>query len=144
VIKKATPVVKKPAETMPAETVATPPAMQPETQSSAATPSKTVTSPQSTPFTEANFKANYLHNPAPEYPQLARNREWQGNVMLRVKVSSEGLCEGIALETSSGHEMLDDAAMEAVKKWQFVPAKRGEIAEASTVLVPIKFKLTEN
>ncbi len=72
---------------------------------------------------------------------MARSREWQGKVMLRVLVSAEGLSDRVKVERSSGHEILDDAAIEAVKKWKFVPAKRGDTAVASPVLVPIVFSL---
>ena len=93
------------------------------------------------PFTEANFKANYAHNPKPDYPAIAKSRGWQGKVLLRVKVSVEGLSDSVTVEKSSDHEILDDAAIEAVKKWRFVPAKRGDTPVASSVIVPIDFKL---
>jgi protein TonB len=44
---------------------------------------------------------------------------------------------------SSGHEVLDDAALEAVRAWLFVPAHLGEFAVDSTVDVPIEWKLVE-
>jgi periplasmic protein TonB len=47
------------------------------------------------------------------------------------------------VEKSSGHEMLDDCAVEAVRKWKFIPARRGETAVASSVLVPISFSLND-
>jgi protein TonB len=95
------------------------------------------------PYTEAYLNPAYLRNPAPEYPRIARNRGWQGTVVLRVKVNAEGKPESLAVERSCGHDMLDESAMAAVKSWQFVPAMRGETPEASTVLVPIVFALQE-
>ncbi len=92
-------------------------------------------------FTEANFKANYDHNPKPEYPAIAKSRGWQGKVLLRVKVSAQGLSDAVTVEKSSGREILDDSAVEAVKKWRFIPAKRGDTPVASSVIVPIDFKL---
>ncbi len=92
-------------------------------------------------FTEANFKANYAHNPKPDYPAIAKSRGWQGKVLLRVKVSVAGLSDSVTVEKSSGHEILDDSAIEAVKQWRFVPAKRGDTPVASSVIVPIDFKL---
>ncbi|MGR8933554.1 MAG: energy transducer TonB [Gammaproteobacteria bacterium] len=91
-------------------------------------------------FTEANFRANYRFNPKPEYPRLARKRGWQGKVLLKVQVSAQGYSDAVAVHRSSGHEMLDESAVEAVKKWQFIPAKRGETPVASSVIVPIIFK----
>lgn len=92
-------------------------------------------------FTEANYRANYAHNPKPEYPTIAKSRGWQGKVLLRVKVSAEGASDEVVVEQSSGHEMLDDSAVEAVKKWRFIPAKRGDTPVASSVIVPIVFTL---
>lgn len=116
------------------------------TQTSTVSDSKGTTTPTTTntqQFTEANFRANYAHNPKPEYPSIAKSRGWQGKVMLRVQVSAEGLSDAVAVETSSGHEILDEAAIEAVKKWKFIPAKRGETPVASSVIVPIIFTLRE-
>lgn len=92
-------------------------------------------------FSEANYKANYAHNPKPDYPSIAKSRGWQGKVMLRVLVSAEGAGLSVAVDQSSGHEALDESAVEAVRRWRFIPAKRGETPVASSVLVPIVFKL---
>ncbi|MCX7107577.1 MAG: energy transducer TonB [Methylococcales bacterium] len=95
----------------------------------------------SEPFTEASFNANYESNPKPVYPAIAKRRGWQGKVLLRVEVSSKGLSQAVTIHQSSGHEDLDESAMDAVKKWQFIPAKRGNTAEACSVIVPIIFTL---
>ena len=87
------------------------------------------------------YDAAYLHNPAPAYPPLSKRFREQGIVMLRVRVSAAGLAEQIDLETSSGSPRLDAAAIEAVKQWRFIPAKRGNDAMAGWALVPINFRL---
>lgn len=94
-------------------------------------------------FTEPYLGAEYQHNPKPEYPSIARSRGWQGKVLLRVQVDAEGRAETVALEQSCGHDMLDESALEAVKQWRFVPAKRDDVAVASSVLVPIIFSLQD-
>ncbi|MBS4051517.1 MAG: energy transducer TonB, partial [Methylomonas sp.] len=131
------------ADFAPAEPpVEPPPAAQTATsQSSSSADSKVTSSANAEQFTEANFRANYAHNPKPDYPSIARSRGWQGKVTLRVAVSAEGHSEAVAVEYSSGHEILDDSAIAAVRQWQFVPARRGETAVASSVLVPIIFTL---
>lgn len=112
------------------------------TSSTSTTPSTNSSEPSNAQtFTEANFKANYSHNPKPDYPAIAKSRGWQGKVLLRVKVSAQGLSDDVTVEKSSGHEILDDSAIEAVKKWRFLPAKRGDTPIASSVIVPIDFKL---
>lgn len=93
------------------------------------------------PLTAARFDAAYLNNPAPAYPMLSRRMREEGQVMLRVLVSVDGLPARIELRTTSGSERLDRAAQDAVARWRFVPARRGEQAVEAWVLVPIVFKL---
>ena len=93
------------------------------------------------PYSEANFNANYGTNPKPKYPAIARSRGWQGKVLLRVKVSADGLSEAVTVHRSSGHDALDESAIAAVEKWKFIPAKRGNTAVACSVIVPIIFTL---
>lgn len=99
--------------------------------------------PKSEIFTEANYRANYRSNPKPEYPHIARSRNWQGKVLLRVQVTADGHSAGVSVQQSSGHRQLDEAAIKAVNNWTFIPAKRGNTPVASTVTVPIQFKLNE-
>lgn len=144
--KKAPPIVQKAPEHAPVEPVSEPeptPVNSTTTSAPVTTTATSTTATNAEQFTEANFRANYAHNPKPEYPMIAKSRGWQGKVMLRVQVSAEGLSDSVAVETSSGHEMLDESAVEAVKKWKFVPAKRGETPVASSVIVPIIFTLRE-
>jgi protein TonB len=97
--------------------------------------------PAPAPFQEANYKAAYLQNPTPHYPAMARERRWQGEVQLRVRILADGTAGEIRLERSSGHEALDEAAMESVQHWRFVPAKEGDKAVDSWAIIPIAFKL---
>jgi protein TonB len=87
------------------------------------------------------FGAAYLHNPPPDYPSIARRMGEQGRVLLRVLVSTKGDAESVQLESSSGSDRLDRSAIEAVKKWRFIPAKRSNQAISAYVLVPVKFSI---
>ncbi|BET26996.1 outer membrane transport energization protein TonB [Limnobacter thiooxidans] len=91
--------------------------------------------------TPARGSAGYLNNPAPSYPNIARNQGWEGRVLLKVKVLANGKPESIEIQSSSGRKALDEAALSAVKQWTFSPAKRGETAIEAWVTVPIEFKL---
>jgi protein TonB len=91
----------------------------------------------------AAHDAAYLHNPKPNYPSIARARNWEGVVRLKVYVLPNGSAGQVQLAGSSGHDVLDDAALEVVRRWRFVPAKRGEEAVASWVHVPLVFKLSK-
>lgn len=87
------------------------------------------------------FDADYLKNPAPAYPRSSRERGEAGLVVLRVLVSRDGLPLEIDLQRSSGFERLDEAALAAVRHWQFLPARQGGEAISARVLVPISFNL---
>lgn len=143
--RKIPPIVQRSPDFAPVEQ-AVEPKPTPETQQSSTNTTSTSKPNANTTdeqFTEANYKANYAHNPKPEYPSLAKSRDWQGKVSLRVKVSAAGLSAEVEIEHSSGHDILDDAAIDAVKQWRFIPAKRGETAVDSSVVVPIVFSLHE-
>jgi protein TonB len=106
-------------------------------------PPKPVLLPKQT-FTQAEtgiVSYGYGYNPKPKYPNIARSSGWEGKVVLQVRVSTSGKSEQITVSQSSGHEVLDQAAVDAVKEWHFVPAKRGDTAVSGTVSVPINFKL---
>lgn len=92
-------------------------------------------------LTQPRFDADYLSNPAPHYPPLSRRLGEEGKVVLRVHVEPGGRPSQIEIKSSSGSPRLDNAAQEAVSRWKFVPAKRGDEAVAAWVLVPIVFNL---
>jgi periplasmic protein TonB len=87
------------------------------------------------------FDAAYLQNPPPAYPPLARRMREQGRVLLRVLVAADGVAQQIELKTGSGSTRLDQAALDTVRRWRFVPARQGEQRVAAWVLVPISFSL---
>ena len=87
------------------------------------------------------FDAAYLQNPPPVYPALARRLGEQGRALLRVLVTTDGLAERVELKSTSGAERLDRAALDAVKRWRFIPARQGDQAVSAWVVVPISFSL---
>jgi protein TonB len=74
---------------------------------------------------------------------MSRRRGERGKVVLRVHVSAEGTASQAEVQASSGHQRLDEAAVQAVLQWRFVPAKRGDQPVAAWVLVPIVFSLRD-
>jgi protein TonB len=82
----------------------------------------------------------YLHNPAPLYPALSKRNRETGTVFLLVNVNPEGNATSVTLHQSSGYDRLDQAAIQAVTRWRFVPGMRGQSAISATVIVPISFK----
>jgi protein TonB len=78
-----------------------------------------------------------------EYPEQARAKQEYGTVVLFATVSSEGTVSEVAVKTSSGFALLDEAAARGVKGWEFVPATRGPRAVTARVEIPVKFELVE-
>ena len=93
------------------------------------------------PVSAPRFNADYLINPAPAYPPLSRRMNEEGRVLLRVMVDADGNPSALEIHTSSGFPRLDQAALDAVRRWKFVPARRGDEAVAGAVNVPIDFRL---
>jgi len=85
----------------------------------------------------------YLRNPAPVYPRLARERGEEGTVVLDVEVLPSGRCGTLRVLESSGHALLDEAAARAVRQWQFKPATRWGRAIAVWVEIPVTFRLID-
>ncbi|MCJ7600776.1 MAG: energy transducer TonB [Desulfobulbaceae bacterium] len=100
--------------------------------------------PQSASGTEqAAIEATplYRRNPPPDYPPLARRRGLEGTVQLDVLVNSRGDVNQVRLAETSGHDLLDRAAIAAVENWLFQPGKRGDETIDMWVRVPIRFAL---
>jgi len=93
------------------------------------------------PLVAARFDADYLRNPKPLYPAQSRRMGEEGRVILLVRVLADGSAASVQVKTGSGSARLDQAALEAVRQWRFVPARRGDDALDSAVLVPISFAL---
>lgn len=77
----------------------------------------------------------------PRYPDSARRAGVQGITLLKVRVLENGNVGETLVEQSAGHPDLDRSAAEAVKKWRFEPARRGNDPIAVWVLLPVRFQL---
>ncbi len=93
---------------------------------------------------EPDYKADYLNNPRPPYPMVARRMGYHGKVILNVEVLAEGKAGQVLLQQSCGHDILDNAALQTVKTWRFTPARRFGQPVTQWFLVPIKFSLEDN
>ena len=90
---------------------------------------------------ESRYDVAALNNPKPPYPLAARRNGAQGRVVLSVQVSAAGAGGAVLLKHSSGHAVLDNAALQTVRHWRFIPARRGDAPVESWVDVPIIFRL---
>ncbi len=116
-------------------------------------PSTTRTTAQDAPkvFRDATADRKGLRTAArpikkddPPYPRIARERGWEGTVVLRLTITREGTVERADIRSSSGFPILDEQALETVQKWRFEPARDGEFAVPATVDQPVRFALADS
>ena len=93
---------------------------------------------------EPDYKAAYLNNPRPPYPLVAQRMGYQGKVVLNVEVLAEGRAGQVKLETGSGHDILDSAALQTVKTWRFTPARHLGHPVTQWFSITIKFSLEDS
>lgn len=125
---------QEPAPVVPAPPVPAPPSPAPVAAAAPAPAAPVaVTPPRS--------DASHLNNPAPVYPAMSRRLLEQGKVVLDVYILPTGLVGEVRLKTSSGFKRLDEAALQAVKKWKYVPARRGDEAIPYWYVQPLSFSL---
>lgn len=83
----------------------------------------------------------YKDNPRPVYPKRARRRGYEGTVILEVLVDRTGRVNELRVLTSSGHSVLDRAALKSVNGWLFEPGMVGDQKVGMWVKVPVRFEL---
>lgn len=107
----------------------------------AAAPSAASGKTGSPSLVEPSADADYLKNPPPGYPRISRRNGEQGTVIVRVFISTQGAPEKAEVRTSSGFARLDQAALEAVQRWRFLPGRRNGTPEAMWFNIPVRFIL---
>ena len=84
----------------------------------------------------------YRENRPPFYPSAARQRGWEGDVLIAAEVRSDGRIGAARIKRSSGYASLDQSALDAVRGWRFEPARRMGSPVDAWVEIPIRFKLS--
>jgi periplasmic protein TonB len=78
----------------------------------------------------------------PPYPDLSRKLNEQGSVVLEVTIDTSGNCTDATVQTSSGSQRLDDAAVAWVKaKWRWNPPTQNGQPSSARTLVKVTFNL---
>jgi protein TonB len=83
----------------------------------------------------------YRQNTPPPYPRKARRLGYEGIVMLKVLINENGRVDDLTVFKSSGHTILDRAALSAVSKWLFEPGTEGGKKKKMWVKIPVHFDL---
>jgi protein TonB len=91
-------------------------------------------------MTPPRSDASALNQPA-AYPPLSRRLREEGRVLLDVHILADGSVGEVRLRQSSGYERLDEAALDAVRRWRYVPARRGDEPVATWYVQPVAFSL---
>lgn len=137
----------------PSPRAVTPPPERPVAQQAAAQPATDSAPPAATSAPQAEAKevaqavtpprsdAAHLNNPPPPYPSLSRRLHEEGRVLLDVYILADGRVGETRLRRSSGHPRLDEAALDAVRRWRYVPARRGDEPIPFWYVQPVDFRL---
>lgn len=81
-----------------------------------------------------------IYRVPPVYPELCRRERIEGTVMINAEILADGKVRNVEIAQSLNLEM-DTAALNAVKQWEFEPAKSDGEPVACWVYFPITFKL---
>jgi periplasmic protein TonB len=92
---------------------------------------------------EISAEPRYRSNPKPQYPIPSLRRQEEGVVFLNVVVRADGSPAEVSLNRSSGHPLLDQAALDVVRHWTFEPARAAGVPVSSKLDVPVRFSLTD-
>lgn len=100
------------------------------------------TSTPATPIEVLSQQPRFKHQPKPPvYPASAKRKNQQGQVLVEVRLTAQGQQQELRIIQSSGVSSLDQAALNAVRGWQFLPELRQGLPVASRVQVPVNFTL---
>ncbi len=84
-----------------------------------------------------------VKTPPPKYPAQMRTEGVDGVVAVRVHIAEDGSVAECVVAKSNRSEF-DQAAVEAVQKWKFKPAKKDGAPVACKIVIPIRFSLAES
>jgi protein TonB len=91
-----------------------------------------------------NAELKALAAPKPAYPKIALDLREQGTVIVTMDIGTDGLPANVTLTQSSGFGSLDQAAMQAARKYRFQPPIRDGRPVTATVNIPFIFKYPAN
>lgn len=77
----------------------------------------------------------------PRYPESARRAGIEGTALLKLLVLADGGVASVTIARSAGHADLDHAAVQAIRRWRFEPARRDHLAVTAWVMLPVEFRL---
>ena len=83
-----------------------------------------------------------ISNPKPiPYPRWALRQGWQGDLEIALEILKDGHVGRYKVMKSTGHKVLDEAAVEAIHTWRFHPAMKNGKIILTCIQVPVKFQI---
>ena len=98
-------------------------------------------SPDGTDVDTTFYRPVPTYTPKPRYPRSAKNQNVRGSVGVGLTIGTDGSVESAWVNDSSGSDVLDQAAIDAVSTWRFEPARRGNEPISTTTSVNVEFQL---
>ena len=77
------------------------------------------------------------------YPKLAQKHNWQGKVLLSLRVSSNGKINNVEIYKSSGYSILDQAAINSLMKVEYLPRISSWLPHDLNLKLPVIYELTK-
>lgn len=122
----------------------TPTPKQPKQKASSSPADSVLPTKKTRPGAQLNRPALAIYSPAPHYPEVARRQGQEGTVEMHVYIDDDGKVTRVELANSSGHELLDRSARQALEQWRFQPAQRGGLATKTVERQRFVFRLQES
>lgn len=91
----------------------------------------------------ARLTAKTVGVPRPRYPRYSRRHGEEGTVVLSVEIRADGQRGKIEIVSSSGYSRLDWAAVQALERATFIPARVGDKPVSSRKRVAFTFRLED-
>ena len=83
-----------------------------------------------------NVKHYAIYAPRPNYPLYARQYHWTGEGLFMCHIRPDGTVASVDVLRSTGHEMLDRAAIKALRQWRF------QTGDMNAIKIPINFSMS--
>lgn len=97
--------------------------------------------PAPAPVSAGDLGSRVIEAPPPAYPMMSRRKREQGVVLLNVLLDETGRVAKVTVQSSSGHQRLDRAALDAVRRWRWAPTLVDGVPMQVRGLVEIPFIL---
>jgi protein TonB len=86
-------------------------------------------------------KPSFVPNVQDYYPDASRRAGEEGRATVKICVSAAGKIDSAEIATTTGHPLLDEAALKVAKAFRFKPATSEGRPVASCPSLPVKFEL---